>query len=529
VGQLPWAADGPDARNSPSQLVNLPVLPDESQSRTYDVARILRAHWWLILLVTILSGAIAFAVSKREKPLYSAQAALAVTDPGQGSALIVASSSVTQTPAELAAAYVPQVERGSVIQAVRTALGGQLTADEIKAAISTSVDPSSNLVLIAATAGTGARAAAIANGVALQDARQSTQAARRTYDAEATRLQARIQSLNQTDRAAYVEQLSALQSLGALAQPVAVISTAPVPASPVAPKPVRNAIIGVIIGLLLGIALAFARERHDHRLRDPQEIGDGLGLSILGSIPKAGFGGVTSGNGNGRAAGQILESFQILRQNVEFLHGEDRRRCIAVTSAMPGEGKSTVSAGLALASARLGRRTLLMECDLRRPVLAHRLGLQRGPGLTDYLVGAITRDAAVQVVDPQIQVEDAVVGTVDAADGTELHCITAGAIPPNPATHLSSPRFLALLREVAELYEFVVLDTSPLLPVVDTLGLVPYASAVLICARSDQTTRDQARAARAALDRLPSPPAGAVVTAVPQSAGYSYAGYAYTG
>jgi Mrp family chromosome partitioning ATPase len=178
-----------------------------------------------------------------------------------------------------------------------------------------------------------------------------------------------------------------------------------------------------------------------------------------------------------------------------------------------------------MASADAGTRTLLLECDLRRPVLAARLGIASGPGLTDYLTAAATPQEIMQVVSRAPANTPRPPGQEGPpAEQSPLVCITAGTRSTRPADLLASERFREFLAEVSAVYELVIVDSAPLLSVADTLVIVPHVSAVLLCVRLRQTTREQAGATRAALRRLPPRPTGVVLTDV-RDADDSYFGY----
>jgi Mrp family chromosome partitioning ATPase len=203
---------------------------------------------------------------------------------------------------------------------------------------------------------------------------------------------------------------------------------------------------------------------------------------------------------------------------------------IAITSALPDEGKSTVASALAAASALAGSRVLLVECDLRRPTLAKRLGLEPGPGLSDYLVGKAEPQDVLQPVELTAAGPAAAEPDGEAPAHGSLVVIVAGSPTPQPAELLGSRRFHSFLEQVDDVYDIVVLDTCPLLSVVDTLGLIPSVDAIVVCVRASRTTRDQARAARAAIEHLPSRPAAVVITGVRPGAeaDYGYYTYAYS-
>jgi Mrp family chromosome partitioning ATPase len=236
------------------------------------------------------------------------------------------------------------------------------------------------------------------------------------------------------------------------------------------------------------------------------------------------------------------ELFRILRRNLDFLDPERALRTVAVTSSLPEEGKSTVASFLASASAAAGKPTLLIECDLRRPVLAKRLGIKSAPGLSDYLEGRAQLSDAIQQIgfgDPMsrngfnhsngVAPAHAETQAGNRAHGLmhELHCITAGTPTRHPAEMIRSEAMSNLLVEVSTTYELVVLDTPPMLSVVDALELLPQVEAAVICVRVLSTTRQQAGAGRAALKRLPEQPAGLVITGTTRTndAEYGYYGY----
>jgi Mrp family chromosome partitioning ATPase len=205
-------------------------------------------------------------------------------------------------------------------------------------------------------------------------------------------------------------------------------------------------------------------------------------------------------------------------------------RTVAVTSAGPEEGKTTVAASLAYAASLSGSRTLLIECDLRRPVLAKRLGLADRPGVGDAVLGNVSvREVIQEVPIPDAAGSSNGHGAALSSTGTggSFHCIVAGTPTPQPAELLESQRFTEFFKEVCGLYDLVVVDTAPLLAVVDTLQIVPHVERLVLCVRRGKTTREQASAARATLERLPDRPAGLVVTGIRERDEAYYGGYAY--
>jgi capsular exopolysaccharide synthesis family protein len=281
---------------------------------------------------------------------------------------------------------------------------------------------------------------------------------------------------------------------------------------------------------MLGIGAAFLRQGLDRRIREAADVPADMGGPVLGYVR-----GEALGRGpvalTGRKAPKALddddlEPLRILRTNLGFLDPDGPLRTILVTSPLPEEGKSTVATSLAWLEAVGGRRTLLVDCDLRRPSVAQRFGVSPTPGLSDYLAGRASPAEILQTVAAPVGASP---NGSEAPAEPQLVCIAAGTPAPNPAELLGSVRFRTFLAQVAEVYDRVVLDSPPLLPVGDTLELLPQVDGVLLCLRFGQTTRDQALAGRTALSHFPAKPTGIVLTGVrPGAESGDFGYYAYT-
>ena len=496
-------------------------MTEEHLPRTDGVSgrfgRLLRENALLIAVVTVVFALAGFLYSAAQKKTYQATASLLVQDPATA---LTSTASTTLLPAQLASAEAARVTRQIVAQRVQKLLGTSVPLSALSAAISTYVDPSSNLLLVTATAGSPSLAQNLANGFAREDADVSTSEARAAFRTEAQAMQAQLGQLagsssnNSLARIDLIQRLGNIQALATAAKPVSLESLATLPGGPSSPNTLRNVGILAVLGLLISIGIGDLRSSRDHRLRDPSEIEDQLGMPLIGHVSQSALGHGGEPNANGTILPADLESVRILRQNLHFLDVDDGINSIVVTSALAEEGKSTVAALLAQASAAAGHMTLLIECDLRRPVLAGRMGLATTPGLADYLAGR----AEPQEILQQVRTNPLVSpyqrnGNHVGADTAPLICITAGS-DPRPPELLGSERFRTFLKEVSAVYEAIILDTGPLLPVVDTLELVPLVDCVLLCVRTGKTTSEQAGAAVSALKLIPNRPTGLVVTGV---------------
>ena len=499
-----------------------------------DYLRVVRGQRWLILIVAVLFAGAAVGLSVTEKPTYQAEVSLRFVDTAADADLVGATAIPSSTPEQLAAQSAAVVTSPAVLHDVKERLKTKLTADELSRQVDAKPEALTNFVVIQAKSGRKRFAARLANTFADEVVGVTTRRVRRRFAVLARAIRRSFagnrRHTSAFGRETFAERVSRVTALSKSAQPAVIARAAQPPEDPVSPRPVRDGTIGGLIGLLLGLVIAFVRDSLDRRLRGSREIQEQLELPLLGHVSAEAMGrAVVSSNGHKVMTEEDLESFRILRTNLEFLDVDNPARAVLVTSGLPGEGKSTVSTALAATAALAGRRTLLVECDLRRPQIGERFGLGAGPGLSEYLAGRAQPGDVVRKVALAPPASSNGNGATEAAGAPTLACITAGTAPPRPAEMLASQKFASFLTEVRDAYDFVVLDSSPLLSVSDTLELLPRVDAVILCVRASQTTREQARAAKAAIENLPNRPTALVVTDIKpgEAENYGYYSYAY--
>jgi tyrosine-protein kinase len=519
--------------------------PRETSIR--DSLQTLRRRKFVILGVILIGAAVAFGLSATQKKVYTAEATLQAQNLQENAGLANILQQNTQLPQQTSAQLIQTATRAAVMQQVKTDLNSPKTLDQLRSDLSFTQDPTSNLVLIEGKASTGKAAAALTNAAANAVQNVSNAEARRYFeniaaslDREANQLTAKFadkkygsltlsqqqEVQNNAQRAKTLEENAArLSTFARVVNLAQVAETATPPGSPSSPRPIRNMIIGAVVGLFLGLLVTWFLESLDRRLRRPDEAESVVGLPVLGAVARGALGKLPGTDDPGS-----LDAFRMVRTNVRFLtpDPDDPPRLVLVTSPVPEEGKTTVALGLALSAAATGLRTLLIEADVHRPVHADRLGLNRSPGLADFLRGDAKPQEVLQVhtfVDPGIA------ATKNGAElpTSTLTCITAGKYAARAAGEIGSERFVAMLEQVTKAYEFVVIDSGPLLAVPDTSEIVPSVDGVVFCLRLGRTTADQAKAGRDALARLPEKPAGLVITELGPDAGgyYGYGSYAY--
>lgn len=281
--------------------------------------------------------------------------------------------------------------------------------------------------------------------------------------------------------------------------------------APVSPKPIRNVALGIVLGLLVGFGGALVRQMLDTRVRSAEDVEQVADKPVLGAI----------GHDAADKAATLLsdlpphspraEAFRVLRTNLQFVDVDSRSKIFVFTSAVPEEGKTTTSLNLAISLAQTGIRTLLIEGDLRRPRAAKALGLDGAVGVTSVLVGKVKLEDALQ-----------------HDERTALDFLAAGPVPPNPADLLQSKAMKDLLAGLREVYDIVIIDAPPLLPVTDAALLATHADGAILVIRHGKVSREQLKLSTQRLSQVDARLVGVVLNMVPskdQSYGYGY-GYA---
>lgn len=276
---------------------------------------------------------------------------------------------------------------------------------------------------------------------------------------------------------------------------VVVEQHAALPTKPVVPETARNLALGLALGVLFGIGLAFLRDRLDNTVKDPRVLEDIIGAGLVATIP---LDKVRRKNPAISFAGDrsaIAEAFRTLRTNLQFLEVDDPPRVLVVTSSLPAEGKSTTAINIALALAEAEHDVVLVEGDMRRPKLHKYLDLVGSVGFSTVLTGR----AAL----PEVLQKTRFPG---------LTVLTSGAVPPNPSELLGSLAAKKILSELRGSFDYVIVDSSPLLAVTDAAVLAAESDGVLMIARYAATKRDQLAHAVGNLENVGARILGAIFT-----------------
>jgi non-specific protein-tyrosine kinase len=285
---------------------------------------------------------------------------------------------------------------------------------------------------------------------------------------------------------------------------LSIIDPASIPTSPIKPRKVLNIALGSMVGLMGGVGLAFLFENLDTRLHTVEQIERVTALRALGRIP---YTRQEPRNIFLSGASPQREAFRHLRTGIYAAARGSPPHTFLVTSAEPGEGKSTIVTNLALALAQAGQRILVVDADLRRPTLHTNFQLSMTIGLTS-------------VVDGKLRLQDAVQDTEVAG----LSVLASGPLPPNPAELLGSRRMRALLAEMEPHFDMVLVDAPALLPVTDAAVVASMVDGVLLVVDCTRSTREAVRSACRELAGVGARVVGLVVNRV-QSPGHRYYHY----
>jgi len=516
----------------------------QSHPTALSAARTLKRGWWIILLTTVAIASVAFYQSSRQDALYSASAQVLLKYQSLASGLtgIQDLSTVYQDPQRVAQTQTQIAMSPDVAnRVVAAAKIPGLDAGTFLGSASVTAATDADILGFNVTYGDGEIAAKLATIHALEFIEHRRELDTETFVAARKELRGRIDELEQTEfkgsplLAGLVESEQQLRTMEALQTANASLLRPANGAAQVQPRTQRAAVLGVMLGLMLGIGLAFARDAFDTRVRSSAEVGDKLGTTLLARIPappKA----LRRRNRLVMIAsphGPHAEAFRMLRANLEFVNLDRGARSILVTSALEQEGKSTTVANLAVALARAGQKVALVDLDLRRPAIAKFFGIPDShPGVTNIAVGSSTLEQALVEVgrmpSPGGDGADAN-GDGVGSTGTAgvLKVLASGPLPRDPGEVVKAKRLTSALEQLAQRFDFVLVDTPPLLSVGDAMTLSAHADAMITVARLNMLRRASLNELARALETCPAIKLGVVVTEAEAEPGYGYGGYQY--
>jgi capsular exopolysaccharide synthesis family protein len=489
-------------------------------------AHLIRAHVVLLLGAIAITGATALVASAVLPRTYDAQAQVIVGSPLSGT---VADYNQLLTAEQLSRTYALAAQTTSLAGRVIDRLGLDATPDEVLREITAVASDQTPVVVVHAQATTAAAAAALANAVADELVAASAtiqgqdQAVRKLIDDQIATVSGQIGVTEQelaalqqikaptaadlASQTAVSGQLVTLRSTlasllatraGLGTNTVSVLDPAVAPASPSSPKVLVNLVLGLLLGAVLGLVLAAVLTTLDDTMKSGDDVRETLNVPLLGAI------GPIPGAAKRDPIYSLAmllyprsaaaEAFRALRASIEYLASSEAPiRTLMVVSAGAGEGKTTVASNLAVAFAQAGKRTILVDADLRKPGVhrVFRLGNHAGPLGNNAGLSTVLRPERGEIA-PFLQ----------TTEEPRLLVLTAGPMPPSPADLLGSTRMRELLPRLLERADIIVLDSAPIRAAADAAVLAQAVDGVLVVLDTGRTRRSAARSAAEALDRV---------------------------
>lgn len=534
-------------------LTTEPVAADDDELDLRAYLNVLRRRWKIIALVVVLAVAAALGLSLRQEPLYRAEAELLIRQ--SDSAAIVGDTPVVNAndAARRLNNEVRLFESGAIREAVADVYDGPLDPDDVSASVAsdtsdvvnasvsaTDPDDAADLVNLYAETFIEVRRQQRTNELlavgeeiqakideldaSISEVRQplSDLEAQLAADPDNGALADRVDDLAaqlagqlgplESNRAFYESQIEDIELSADITRSsgAQILTVAEAPDGPVSPNPLRDAVLALVLGLVLGVGVAFLVDTLDERIRgvaDLEQVTGGIPtLALIPEVEKGHTDSFVAVRDDARSP--QAEAFRSLRTAVKFAGLERQMKVIQVTSAAQGEGKTTAVANLAMALAHGGDRVAIVCCDLRRPRVQDRFGVDLTPGLTDVLVGDATLAEALRRYEANVLI------------------LPAGSPPPNPSELLSSSKAAAVVKALAEEFDIVIVDSTPVLPVTDALVVSRMVDATLVVADSRSTSRKAVRRTLQMLAQVNAPVIGVVLNGLPADGGYGY-GYGY--
>lgn len=439
---------------------------------------ILRDRWRFIALTLVIGTVATVALTLATPTTYASRATLWVTTPPTG---MIDPYQGSLTARDRAESYANLANNAELLTRAAERLDLGLSASELGRRVQTTVSTDTLLLQVDAQASSPELAQNIATVVS----------------DEIIRMVKEIETPSDSDiPAPIIARLAAKASLSR---------------TPVAPNIPLNLVTGIGLSLLAGLAGAVAREVLDSSVKGADDVEELTGLAPMAALP---FDSEVSEHPlTAEISGSPLsEAFRVLRTNVRFANLDADRQIIVVTSSLPDEGKTFVATNLAIAIANGGRSVLLLDADLRNPGAANLLGLENSVGLVTVLLGRATLEQAIQ------------------PHPSGLGFLGTGPQPPNPAEVLDTQVMRDLLANARRMFDVVIIDAPPLLPVADAAILLTEVDGALLLVRHGTTHRDHLTRAMARVQAVGGKVVGTVVNRVPMGGApgaYGYYGYGY--
>jgi capsular exopolysaccharide synthesis family protein len=485
------------------------TLSEQSDLRGF--LSLLRRQIVPIVVCAIVTASATFAFAFTQPKTYRATTQILYTDPGSIAGL------ASGDPARAVDTLVQLATTDDVLKSV-TISGQNTSAGAIRAATDVTGDANANIITVAAEAGTPRGAAALANAVAASLVTWRNENRSKQIKSRLTFLQEQLGALAGRSSPSEVAIASDLRAQIAEASAqlqvpnpeLTLVSPATPPSSPISPRPFLNAIVGFLAGLMLGLLIGAFRDRLDRRLHTLEEIEAAYPWPVVGTVPAV---DTTSGRRptpvDFSRMSVIADAYRSIRTNLTLMTlGHSESKVWVISSAMPAEGKSAAVANLASALASSGLRVLAISADLHSPALHEYFapaGSEPRAGLIEVLAREVRLEDAAQVAHVPL-------GSVDRHGYVDL--LAGPGVFPDPAVLFQSGAMLDLLSNARKRYDAIVIDAPPLLFTAEALILARLADELVLVARLNHLTRNQATRAVKLVETMQLRPVGVIATGI---------------
>ncbi len=473
---------------------------------------IARRRAWIVLLLMVIAGSVAYVNSARETKIYSTSATMMISSTGQSTISPDYNSLVTSK--YLAETYRMLITTTTVMDRVAERLG----YDYVPSGVSASLIEGSQFIVVNVTDTDPERATLVANTIVDEFKKYVNELAAAqasslrveiddkiaAYEERITEIDSELAEINvpenaddariqqhiidlQQERSSITQALNALNT-SALTLSAEVLASSPridlassamVPTVPIEPKPRQALMLGLFVGLMLGIGVVALLEFLDNTVKPEQNLQEITGAPLLATV--SAINRLQPGGAQVYTLAQpqssATEAMRLLRTNLEFASASGPIQVATVTSPSPGDGKSTITANIGVVMAQAGMKVVIIDADLRKPTQHRVFGIPNDRGLTTLLTHP---DQEWQSV-----------GTRVALQGLTL--IPSGPIPPNPADLVASARFELLLETIRSEVDLVLVDSPPMLSASDALSIAARTDGVIIVCQSHKTRTDAIR------------------------------------
>lgn len=432
-----------------SSPVNSSEVSTGRSGLTRNIFRSIVRSWWIPVCLSLALGAIAIVGSALQTPMYRSSAAAYVTAGVEADSQSAYQGSLASQ--QRVASYALLATSDSILQSALEGSSLDVSIEDAKASVSAVTTPGTVLLSISAEDADADQAARLANAVA-------------------------------SSLSSYVTELERPSSGGAPLAKMTVVTPAVPNESPVAPRTLRNLLMGLFIGLILGSMVAVLRSRFDTKIHNSSDLRQATAFALMAEVPSddeidsVGLVDFKSGASMG------AEAYRRLRTSLSFANVDEPVKTVLVTSASSGEGKTTTCLNLGASLAEAGHRVVVVDGDLRRPMVGRRLAAQTSVGFTDVLRGRVPLDDVVQ-----------------STSWPGMSFVPSGVVPPNPSELLGSARAGEVIDQLSSDFDYVLVDSPPVGPVTDAEVLAQWVDGVIVVVFAN---RSRIPELSASIDRL---------------------------